>query len=122
MIYGIGIDIIETDRIEKSLRSEAFLKRVFSKNEIALFEKRHFSSEVVAGNFAAKEAAMKAFGKGFSSGLYSYIEVLRKKDGKPFINLLGEAKKTFDELGCKNIFISISNIKEIVCAQVIIEK
>jgi holo-[acyl-carrier protein] synthase len=122
MIVGIGLDIIEVERLKKSCESKSFLNRIFTPAELDMFNKRSFSYEVVAGNFAAKEATMKAFSVGFSSGFYSEIEVLREKSGKPFINLYGNAKKKFDELGCNNIFISLTNIKNLACAQVILEK
>ena len=122
MIIGIGIDIVEVDRFKNKASDKSFMDKLFSEREQAMFQVRQNKAEVIAGNFAAKEAAMKAFGVGFSSGYYREIEVLRKREGKPYILLSGKAKQAFDDVGGNHIFISISNLTDIACAQVILEK
>jgi len=121
MIIGTGIDLIETARIEKAIQSKRFIQKIFTANEIKLFESRNFRVSTVAGNFAAKEAVMKAFGCGFSSGLYQDIEVLRKTSGEPYVNLKGKALLKFQACHGKAIHLSLSNLKSLVCAQAIIE-
>jgi len=121
MIYGIGLDIIEIDRIKRASSKHGFLDKVFSPNEIAMFKQRNFDPKVIAGNFAAKEATLKAFGIGISSGFLKEIEVLRKDTGQPYINLTADVKKYAIEHKCKKLFVSISNLKELACAEVIIE-
>jgi len=87
MINGVGIDIIEVDRIEKILASkENFLTRNFTKAELEFNAK----PESVAGNFAAKEAFSKALGTGFRGFGLSDVEVLRDELGAPFIVFRGE--------------------------------
>ena len=60
-IFGIGIDIIEIDRIEKAIKKNPrFLERNFTKGEVLYFKENNFKTESIAGNFAAKEAISKA--------------------------------------------------------------
>lgn len=119
MIKGIGTDIIEIERIEKSLDKQTFLDRIYTKAEQRLY---HGSNpQTLAGNFAVKEAVSKALGCGFKGCSPFEIEVLRKRSGAPYINLYGNTKKIFDETGGKNIFVSISHSKENAIAFVIIE-
>ena len=66
MILGIGVDIIEIDRIEKAIKKQnKFLEKIFTNKEIEYFQNRKMNIEVIAGNFAAKEAISKALGTGF---------------------------------------------------------
>ncbi len=119
MIFGIGTDIIEIQRIEKAAHLDGFLKKIFTENEINFF--KHKKSESIAGNFAAKEAFSKALGSGFRGFSPIDIEVLREKNGKPEIILHDNAKKIADDFGIKNIFISISHCKDYAMATVILE-
>ena len=65
MIIGIGTDIIEINRIEKAIgKRNGFVAKVFTDNEIEMFKERNMRAEVIAGNFAAKEAISKSFGTG----------------------------------------------------------
>lgn len=108
MIIGIGIDLIELDRIKKACEKEAFLSRYYTKEEInSLSEK----TTALADNFAVKEAVSKVFGTGFREFLPIDIEVLRDEKGKPFVQLYGAAKGLANHLGIKNIHVSISNTK-----------
>lgn len=121
MIIGTGIDIIEISRIQKAVLSETFMRRIFTENELALFEIRKFSPATIAGNFAAKEAVMKAFGCGFSSGLYRDIEILREPSGAPKVHLKDKALEKFNHLNGKAVHLSLSNLKDLALAQAIIE-
>ena len=122
MIFGVGLDIIEVERIEKAAKSKKFIKRVFCEAEIEMFKKRKFKPQVIAGNFAAKEATLKALGIGISSGFLCDIEILRYESGKPYINLKEAAKQYADKIGELIFFVSLSNLKDIAAAQVIVEK
>lgn len=120
MILGIGIDIIEIDRIEKAvLQTEGFLKRVFTENEIKYFETRKMRFEVIAGNFAAKEAVAKALSVGFRYCDWKDIEVLRDSLGKPYAVLHNNAKNLMAE-GCI-IHVSISHCHTYAVANAVIE-
>jgi len=82
-----GIDIVEISRIPLT---ESFLKGVLSPNEIAQLEQRSDKKSFVAGRFAAKEAFMKATGKGLALCRLSEIEVLSKEGGAPYLLYKGK--------------------------------
>lgn len=121
MIIGIGTDIIEIERIENAVKlTNGFLNKLFTENEMKIFESRGFRSEVIAGNFAAKEAVSKAVGTGFRDFGVKDIEILRDKLGKPLVNL---SDKVYDVLGRSdvNIHISISHNRTNAIAYAVME-
>jgi len=96
-ILGIGTDIVNIKRINKSLKlhNNKFKKRIFSSNEINYCERKKNSSSFYAKRFAAKEAVGKALGTGISNGFdFKNIEIFNDKLGKPFIKLKGNALLT----------------------------
>ena len=121
MIIGIGTDIIEIERIENAVkRTNGFLNKLFTENEMKIFESRGFRSEVIAGNFAAKEAVSKAVGTGFRDFGVKDIEIIRDKLGNPLVNL---SDKVYDVLGRSdvNIHISISHNRTNAIAYAVME-
>lgn len=78
----IGNDIVNISRIEDPLR---LARKILSKKEMEIFETKTNKQEFIAGRFAAKEAFMKAIGKGFAGISISEIEVLYDEDGAPYI-------------------------------------
>lgn len=124
-IYGIGIDICEISRVEKSLNkySNAFLKRILHPEERKHYEKHPSKKNFVAKRFAAKEAFSKAFGTGISDGLtFPEIEIVHDKLGKPFFNLHGVARLKIKSLARDvKVHLSISDEKKYAVAQVVIE-
>jgi len=124
MIVGMGIDVAEVERIRAVIESqtERFLHRVYTENEIAYCEQFKNKFERYAGRFAAKEAAMKALGTGWSRGVrWRDVEVVRERGGRPGISLKGEAKKIADALGVKHIALSITHTAAQAIAHVIFE-
>lgn len=124
MIVGMGIDIAEVDRIRKVIESqgERFLRRVYTPEEAGYCEQFKNKYERYAGRFAAKEAAMKALGTGWSRGVrWVDVEVVRQRGGRPTILLKGEAHKIAAALGVKNIALSITHTSEQAVAHVIFE-
>ena len=124
MIVGIGIDVAEVKRIAEVIESqgERFLRRVFTRDEVAYCEQFRNKYERFAGRFAAKEAAMKALGTGWSRGVrWVDVEVVRHRGRRPTLELKGEARKIADGLGVKNIALSITHTVEQAIAQVIFE-
>lgn len=123
MIFGIGIDIIEVDRIKKAIENygSKFLQRVFTENEIKYCEEFKENKFVhYAVRFAAKEAFSKAIGTGLTSGFkLNQVGIINEKNGKPRIELLGEMSETWS--GYK-IFVSLSHINSIATAFVVIEE
>ncbi len=93
MIKGIGIDIIEVDRIRQAVvKNKGFIDHVFTANEKLIFEERNYLPHTIAGFFAAKEAVSKALGTGIGKVGWKDIEVLKDPLGKPYIKLHNNAK------------------------------
>ena len=126
MIIGIGNDLINIDRIEKTLSKfgNRFVNRVFTDIEIKKSDNRLKRSSSYAKRFAAKEAFSKAIGTGISKGInFNEIIVSNIKSGKPHIKLLGNTKKVVNKILNKkkfNIFLSLSDDKPSAVATVII--
>lgn len=124
MIVGLGVDIAEVDRIEAAItrHGEAFIRRLYTPDETKYCEKFHNRYERYAARFAAKEAAMKALGTGWSHGIrWRDIEVTREASGKPTLRLAGVARETADRLGVRNISLSITHSGNLAFALVIFE-
>lgn len=109
MIKGNGIDIIEIDRIEKAIKNEKFIERIFCKEERDYLLKRNMNIRTVAGMFAGKEAVSKALGQGIRNYKWTDIKILHDSLGKPFVVLSGNAEDIAENLGIENIYISISH-------------
>lgn len=123
MILGIGIDIVEIQKIEESTQSEAFQRRVFTLEEVRSVERYKDKAEHFAGKFAAKEAFMKAIGAGIRQEVwFTQIEVLNDESGRPQVKVGGEAGKRLDESGAKRIHVSISHSGDLAVALVILER
>jgi holo-[acyl-carrier protein] synthase len=124
MIAGLGIDIIEVERIaEKVAKDNGFRELVFSANEIAYCESKTHKYEHYAARFAAKEAFFKALGTGWPEGTaFNEVEVVNNEQGKPEIVLLGLTHTTISALGNFNIMVSLTHIKSTASAVVILEK
>jgi|BioPla2DNA2_1021312.scaffolds.fasta_scaffold12450_5 holo-[acyl-carrier protein] synthase len=116
LITGVGIDLIEVDRISKACEKEGFLRRCFTENEIKLIDRKW---QRAAGNFAVKEAVVKMFGTGFRGISFKEIEVLRDELGKPYVKLYDKAAELAEKLGITNIHVSITNTKNYANAFVI---
>lgn len=122
MIIGIGIDIIEIERIAKSIERLSFQKKVFSPDELKTCAEFKNQAECLAGKFAAKEAFMKAIGMGIRQEIwFTQIEVLNRDTGQPWIRLNSQALHRLEELQAKNIHLSISHNKGNAVAVVILE-
>ncbi len=127
MIFGIGIDIIDINRIRKVIEKYGFRfkKKCFHKEEIKKSENRYNSVESYAKRYAAKEACAKALGTGLARGVFwKDIEVRNNKFGKPYIVLHNNAQKfiRLNNLKEKNLFLSLSDEKKYALANVIIYK
>ena len=111
-VLGIGVDVVETARIESSLArfGERFLHRVFVENEIAYCKSMPFPARHYAARFAAKEAVSKAFGTGIGGQVgWRDIEVRRKETGEPFIVLHGGARELAERLNVSETLVSLSH-------------
>lgn len=115
--FGIGNDIIEIKRIEKAIQKENFIKKVFTENEIKLFESKGKRAEFFAGRFSAKEAISKGLRTGFRDFSLTDIEILNDELGKPFVIFKNSIKSYNDKYF---VDISISHCKEYATAIAII--
>lgn len=125
MIVGIGVDIAETQRFEKIYaRFEGRIaRRILTENEIIEFERRNKPASFLATRFAAKEAAAKALGTGFGSGVgYKNIEIDNDENGKPSLRFLHAASRLSEQKKVDNVFVSLSDEKHYVVAMVILER
>jgi holo-[acyl-carrier protein] synthase len=110
---GVGIDIIEVDRVRKVYEhhGERFLKRVFTEREILQCRRRgviHYAR--LAGRFAAKEAISKALGTGLHGVAWREMEVVQLRSGRPTITLHGRAKLRAEQLGISAFDVSIADL------------
>jgi len=125
MIISTGVDLAEVDRIQLALEDprigRRFRARVFTEKEIAYCEtKRRGKYESYAGRFAAKEAVMKALGRGWGAKVrWLDIEVARARSGKPEIILHDKTAKFAEQLGIRRWALSITHTKQHGLAYVI---
>ncbi len=120
MIFGVGCDLCEIGRIEKT--SARFLEKCFTEDEQELFSKKHTKAQMVAANFAAKEAFSKALGTGMRGFSFDDVEVLRDRMGKPYINVYNGAKAKCQQEGITKIHVSLSHTDSLAMAYVVLEK
>ena len=123
MIFGIGTDIIEVARIERQLtNSYALRDKLFTEREQAYANDKASMYQHYAARFAAKEAFFKALGTGYRFGMaFREIEVINDELGKPVIHVYGKTKDYIDKQGIKHIHLSISHVKEMANAFVVLE-
>ena len=125
-IFGIGTDIVNIKRMEKSLKKHGFnfKKKFFSKGEINYCEKKTNSGAFYAKRFAAKEAFTKALGTGVRRGIkLKNIEITNNSKGKPYILLKGNLSNYLKKKIKSNnydIHLSLSDDKPWAHATVII--
>jgi holo-[acyl-carrier protein] synthase len=124
MIYGIGTDIFEVERIAKLVaRGKSYLETVFTRNEMDYCEPKARKSEHYAARYAAKEAVLKALGTGWRDGLaFSDIEILDDELGKPQVLLHGKTKEFFEYQKIGQISISLSHTSDTAMAVAVLEK
>ena len=122
MIHGVGTDIIEIERIKRSIERhrQHFLDRVFTEKEQEYCLRHRESERHFAGRFAAKEAVVKALGTGFTRGIgWLDIEIENDSSGKPFVKLSSRLQEFF---GATNLSISISHCRNYAVAFAVHEK
>ncbi len=121
MIKGIGVDIIEIQRIRESITSldRHFIDKVFTEAEIAYCTAKHDAAQHFAARFAAKEAVSKALATGWSGSFrWKDVEVTNDLLGRPEVLLHGKLR---DTLGNATVLVSLSHSQTHVVAMAIIE-
>ena len=125
MIFGIGTDIIEVERMKKHLENnDALREKLYTDAEQKYCNKGKVTMyQCYAARFAAKEAFFKALGTGYRYGMaFHEIEVLNDELGKPYVNPHGKVKEFLEEKKIKNTHLSISHVKKMANAFVVLEK
>jgi len=125
MIVGIGIDIVDIERVNRLLDryKDRFVKRVFTEEEEKYAYRSIKPAERLAGRFAVKEAFMKAIGTGKSNGiLWRDVETVRGPLGRPKVKLYGKANKYMNMLNGNNVHVSITHDGGKAIAFVVIER
>ncbi|MEJ2195080.1 MAG: holo-ACP synthase [Ignavibacteriaceae bacterium] len=123
MVIGIGIDIIEINRIKKNIEKhgDKFLSRVFSSNEIKYCLPKANKYQHFAARYAAKEAVYKALASGWQEGLsWQDIEISNEPNGMPIAIVSGKLKIFFSD--DKQLKISMSHSRDYVTCVAIIYK
>ena len=125
-ILGIGVDLVDNLRINKSLKNSFFIKRIFSKEEILIAKKVKNKTSYYSKRFAAKEAFAKSIGTGFRDNLnFKDISIVNNKKGKPSFVITNKIKKIIKKIfktSSFNFLLSISDDKKYSIAYVILQK
>lgn len=125
MIYGIGIDIVKVERLEKWLsekNAQNLVERFFHKTELeAALANRKSAALRLAARFAAKEAFGKALGTGLKGIKLKDICVKTSHNGKPELLLFGTAQVAMEKVGVKKVFVSLSHEREVAIGIVVLE-
>ena len=125
-ILGIGVDIVEKNRIKKSLTNKLFIKRIFTDSEILLAKNKKDKISFYSNRFAAKEAFSKSIGTGFRENLnFSDLSIKNDKLGKPIFVITDKIKRLIKKkfkITKFDFLLSISDEKKYSIAYVIFQK
>lgn len=127
MIVGLGVDVVELDRIKRSWTrfGTRFSDKILTEHERSLLPESHINNIVayLGARFAAKEAGSKALGTGFRNGVnYHGIEVRRSDLGKPELVFREGALEIADAMGVLNTHITLTHGRDVAVAVVVLEK
>ena len=123
MITGVGTDIIEVERVAGALTKFGmrFRNRIFTPGEQEFCEAFKLPNERYAARWAAKEAAVKALGTGFTQGIrWVDVEVVANELGQPLIRLAGRASEIAREQGVRSAHVSLSHNRSLATAVVVL--
>jgi holo-[acyl-carrier protein] synthase len=124
MVLGVGVDIIEVERIRASHErfGERFLKRILRPDEIAYCFTHAQPAPFLAARFAAKEAISKALGTGIGGQLgWQDMEVKRKASGEPYVILHGAGEELLARRGARIVHLSLSHTAAHAAAVAVLE-
>jgi len=123
-IVGVGLDLVEVDRIATLILDHAdrFVARCFTADEVDYCAPRTNAAECYAGRFAVKEAVMKVLGTGWGQGVgFRDIEVVRRPSGAVEAALHGGAAEHARRLGIERVHVSITHVKGLAAAVAVAE-
>jgi holo-[acyl-carrier protein] synthase len=123
MILGIGLDVVNVDRLRQWENKKGIFKRYFHESEIKAVEKKGSMKILsLAARFAAKEAYGKALGTGLKGFSLNEISVLNDENGKPWMKLYGKAKESLKKFGGRKILVSLTHEHDYALAMIVIEE
>ncbi len=125
MIYGIGTDLVDPSRIERSLSQygDKFARRILTENEWQDYQKSSKPALFLASRFAAKEALSKAMGTGLRHPVnLNFITITHDSLGKPYFEFHPELKQLLTQKGIVGHYLSISDEMRMTCAFVVLEQ
>jgi holo-[acyl-carrier protein] synthase len=125
MIVGVGIDLVEIERIESAYKKfgPRFLERVLTPEESTYCLSHKNPGPYIAARFAAKEAVSKAFGTGIGKAIgWRHIEVRHKESGQPYIAFNGRGLELFGAVKANVIHLSLSHTNTNAVAVAILER
>lgn len=121
-LIGIGIDVVEVDRIADALErhGDAFRDRIFTERERAYCSSQKRPALHYAARFAAKEAVAKAFGTGIGKDLgWLDMEIIRRPSGEPALELSGTGKAYAEANGIAEVKISLTHARDYAAANAV---
>lgn len=124
MIYGIGTDIVEVSRIERSIAQfgDEFAKRILAESELDTYHQSKIKARFLAKRFAAKEAFSKALGTGLRAPVTLHnIAVTHDELGKPLLVLAPELQAYLEARDITAKHITISDEKTLAVSFVVLE-
>ena len=123
MVKGVGIDIIEIERMEQALiRRGSLRERLFTGQEIACCLERSRPAASLAARFAAKEAVRKACSRALPGQVLPWREIdLVLADGRPEVRLSGKSAQLVSGAGIVNLQVSLTHGRDYACAVVVAE-
>jgi holo-[acyl-carrier protein] synthase len=123
VIRGIGLDVVNVERMRRWRGRPGLLERFFHDEELRLLRTKGDGAVLgLAARFAAKEAFGKALGTGLRGFALKEICVTNDGQGKPALALFGEAENEFRKRGGGNIFVSLTHERDYALAVVVIEE
>lgn len=119
MSEAIGIDIVEIKRLERVSKrwGPGFLRKVYTAKELAYARSKRFPYQHLAARFAAKEAIFKALGEVETNFVgWKNVEILNDAYGKPVVHWHGEALRSKNKRGIRDIVVSLSHTENYAVA------
>jgi len=124
MIYGIGTDLVDLDRIKKIKSLSTFAKKILGNQELEKYQQLTdgYNQSYIGKQFAGKEAFVKALGTGFKKPIFPRdIQILRNSFGQPEVLLSDEAKSYVENLGITKTHVSLADESNHLIAFAVLE-
>ncbi len=124
MIYGIGTDLVDLDRIKKIKSLSTFAKKILGNQELEKYQQLTdgYNQSYIGNQFAGKEAFVKALGTGFKKPVFPKdIQILRNSFGQPEVLLSDEAKSYVENLGITKTHVSLADESNHLIAFAVLE-